>query len=452
MTHAFIAVVLTISVVTTGSFVLAVAQPAATPVPTRDPNRLWCEEHGVYEDECALCHPELAAKSGQAHSELFCDEHRVPESECGICHPELISNVSLGQGLKVRLASAQSAAKAGVEIARPEVGPVAAAVECYAEIVFDQNRLAHVVAPVSGAVRSVAVDLGSRVKEGAPLATLWSAAIAEAQSTYLRVGADAALRKQTLERERRLRAAQVSSQRELQEAEAAYRAAEAAMLQARQHLETLGFRGEEIDALKSRPGSAVLQVRAPFAGEIIQRGAVTGALVDAGSTLFSIADSSVVWAMLKIPDDALARVKVGQSVELTIEALADETFAGVITWIAPQLDERTRLGTARAEVPNPDGRLKARMFARARTLTGSENEAFLVPASALQQLDGEPWLFVKLEDDLYEARPVRLGAQQDGRVEIAAGLRSEDQVVVARSFVLKSELLKSRLGAGCVDE
>src|SRR5690606_19597274 len=93
----------------------------------RDPNRLWCGEHGVYGDECVICHPELASKFGgrghvAADGGLFCNEHGVAELECGICHPEQLSNLAPGEGLKVRFASEASPAKAGVTTATPSPG------------------------------------------------------------------------------------------------------------------------------------------------------------------------------------------------------------------------------------------------------------------------------------------------------------------------------------------
>ncbi len=422
--------------------------------PTHDPNRLWCNEHGIYEDECTICHPELAKAEPQpAAGALLCDEHRVPESECGICHPELVSTLALGHGLKIRFASPESAAKAGVQTATPEVGAISDGVECYAEIAFNQNKLAHVAAPVNGIIHAVEVDLGQRVEEGARLATIWSAAIAEAKSSYLRAVADAVLRQQTLERERRLRAEHIASEKDLQEAVAAHGAAVAAVQQARQQLTMLGFVQEQIEAVATETrGAAVLELRAPFAGEIVERNAVRGALVESGKALFTLADRSTMWAMLNIPESELAHVRLGQQVELSVEALHDQTFRGTLTWISPQLDDRTRMAQARAEVANADGSLKARMFARARILTSHSEGAVVIPTSAVQRLDGKPFAFVKLAEDLYEARALRLGAQHSGRLEILAGLRPEDRLVVAHSFVLKSELLKSRLGAGCVDE
>ena len=157
-----------------------------------------------------------------------------------------------------------------------------------------------------------------------------------------------------------------------------------------------------------------MEVRAPFAGEIIERTAVRGALVEAGKSLFTLADRSVMWAMLNLPEPALARVKVGQTVELKVESLPGQTFTGKLTWIGAEVDERTRMARARAEVPNPDGLLKAKMFARARILVRRAEWAVLVPASAIYALEGKPFILVKLADDLFEARAVSIGVKFDG--------------------------------------
>jgi cobalt-zinc-cadmium efflux system membrane fusion protein len=110
------------------------------------------------------------------------------------------------------------------------------------------------------------------------------------------------------------------------------------------------------------------------------------------------------------------------------------------------------MARARAEIPNPDGLLKARMFAKARILTHVNEGALLVPSSAIQRVEGIPLVFVKTEGDLFEARAVQLGARLDGRWEILAGLRPQDEIVIHHGFALKSALLISRLGAGCADD
>ena len=141
----------------------------------------------------------------------------------------------------------------------------------------------------------------------------------------------------------------MTSEKDLQEAEADHRAA-------CQQLRTLGFTEEQIDALEAKPQEQVLmEVRAPFAGEIVERTAVRGALVEAGKPLFTLADRSTMWAMLNMPESALARVKVGQAVELRVDSLPGQMFTGKLTWIGAAVDERTRMARARAEFANPDG-------------------------------------------------------------------------------------------------
>jgi cobalt-zinc-cadmium efflux system membrane fusion protein len=405
----------------------------------QDKNRPYCEKHGLYDDECFLCHPDLKPTKPQADAgRLMCKEHNLPEDECGICHPEFVGQIGPARSIKVRFASREAAAKAGIETATPHVAPMADAVECYGEIVFNQNKLAQVATPVSGIISRVEVDLGSKVEDRQMLATVSSAAIGEAVTKAI-------LAQQTLDRERKLRAERISSEKDLQEAEATQRIAY-------QNLKSLGFDDAQIVALahNSKDG-AILELRAPFAGEIVERNAVHGALVEPGKPLFILADPSAMWAMLDIPEKNMTCARVGQEVEFTVEALPGQTFVGKLTWVAAQVDERTRMARARAELANPEGALKAQMFARARILTSHSDDAIIVPQSAVQQLDGRSLVFVKLAEDLYEVRPVRLGAKHNGLVQIVEGLHPEEAVVVAGSFVAKSQLLISRLGAGCVD-
>jgi cobalt-zinc-cadmium efflux system membrane fusion protein len=379
-----------------------------------------------------------ATAAKPAGGEKGCEEHGLPESECGICHPERAAGVKPGEGSKVRLPAADSAALVGVETGAATLGSVSAGIDCYAELAFNQNKLAQIAAPVGGIVQSVDTDLGNKVEEKQRVASIWSATIAEGV-------AKAVLTHQTLERERKLRADRVTSERDLQQAEAEHRAA-------CQQARTLGFSEEDIDRMKEKPNEPVyLEVRAPFGGEIVERTAVRGALVEAGKPLFTVVDRSVMWAMLNIPESALARVKVGQKVELGVESLRGQVFTGKLTWIAAEVDDKSRMARARAEVANPEGALKAKMFAKARILTGSNGATVVVPASAIYALGGKPFVFVKLADDLFEARAVRTGVKFDGRLEVLEGLKAQEVVVVNHGFAIKSQWLSSRMGAGCAD-
>jgi cobalt-zinc-cadmium efflux system membrane fusion protein len=381
---------------------------------------------------------------GHGHAETedgvaMCGEHGVPEAECAVCNPDLAPALQPGESLKVRLPSTNSAAIVGVQTARPESGAMADGVECLAEVSFNLNRVAQVAAPVGGIVHSVEVDLGDPVEEKQTLVKIWSASIAEAV-------ARAVLTHQTLDRERRLRQERVTSEKDLQEAEAAHRSA-------CQQLRTLGFTEEQIEELGGRPQEQVLmEVRAPFAGEITDRTAVRGALVDAGQLLFTVVDHSVMWAMLQVPESALGQVKAGQAVELRVDSLPEQVFGGQLTWVGPAVDERTRMTRARAEFANPEGLLRDKMFARARILTRQSEASLLVPPASIQRVGGRPFVFIKLADDLFEVRAVTLGTRFEGRQEVLAGLRPQEEVAVNHAFALKSAMLMSRLGAGCADD
>jgi len=411
----------------------------------QDKNRPYCQEHSLYEDECFLCHPELKTKgkaatgAGATGKTLLCAEHGVAEGECGICHPELVASLKPGEGLKVRLPSVRSVEIVGVQTAMAQRGRIADAIDCVAEVVFNQNKLAQIAAPVSGIVQAVEVDLGSKVEEKQTVAKIWSAGIAEAV-------AKAVLSHQTLEREQKLREQRVTSEQSLQEAEAAHRSAW-------HQLRTLGFTEEQIAAMGKKPDEQVLlEVRAPFVGEIAERMAVRGALVEAGKPLFTIVDRSTMWAMLQVPEVALAKMQVGQEVELRIDSIPGQVFTGKLTWVGPGVDERTRMGRARAEFANPRGLLKDKMFARARIVTRADQAALLVPATAVERVDGKPLLFVRMADDLFEARAVELGARFNGNQEVRLGLKAQEEIAVSRAYALKSALLASRLGAGCTDD
>lgn len=369
----------------------------------------------------------------------ICQEHNVPEDACGICKPDKIAGLKPGESLQLRLASAKSADVAAVKTAKAGEKLITDGIECYAEFGFDQNKYAQIAAPLGGLIQEVSADLGSKVTANQTVARIWSAQIAETV-------AKAALTHQTLDREQKLRVQHVTSEKNLQEAEAAHRAV-------CQGLRTFGFTEAQVDEFVAKPEVAVLlDARAPFAGEIIARTAVRGAMIEAGKPMFTVVDRAVMWAELAVPEAFLSRVKEGQDVDLTVDALPERQFKGKLTWISAELDETTRMARVRAEVPNPEGLLKARMFAKARILTGAGVNALLVPPSAVARVDGKPLLFVKLEADLFDARAVRLGSRAGDAWIIAEGLKSGEEVAVEHVFALKSQLLISRLGAGCADD
>jgi cobalt-zinc-cadmium efflux system membrane fusion protein len=420
-----------------------------------DPERLWCSEHGLYEDECFLCHPGLrgpAPPRATADAGLYCGEHDLPESECGNCHPELAAGLEPGATLKIRFESARSAALAGIETGTPLVEPVPAGASFLARVGWNENRYARVTPLAQGVLREVSADVGHAVSRGQRLATLSSPEIAELKSVYLVARAEEELKLAVLSREQGLVAQQISAQQELEQAQAEHEVARSRAAAARQKLLDHGLDESDIAHLEGGgTPSSELHVVAPLDGTIVDRDAVVGESVERGDALFRVARLDSMWLELSVPESEVSQVAPGQEVVVTFDRHPGLEAHGRVTWVGSSIDPETRMVEARAEVANPDLQLRHGMFGRARIGSSRATESIWVPSDAVQHVDGHPFVFARLADDLFELRKVAIGGSAGGRVAVTAGLHPEDEIVVAHSFTLKSELLKSRLGAGCGD-
>ena len=430
----------------------------------RDTARLFCEEHGLYEDECFICHPELKAQESSSlleHGEpvvaaggsnaLYCREHDVAEAECGICQPALADGLLPGSGLKIRLPSKASEAKAGISAVRPREGAAQATVTAVGELGFNLNRLVRITPLTDGVIRRVYADLGQAVSEGDVLVELSSPRIAEAKGALLAAVAEETVAAKTFAREQELFEKKVSPVQDFYDAEARYITARAGLQAAEQALVGLGFSKEAIDRIiEEQEGGAVLLLVAPFDGTVTTRDAVVGDVVSVGDEVFSVADLQTLWLRMAVSEMDVVKLHVGQRVDVSSESIG-HTVTGDITWVSSQLDENTRMAEVRAELPNPDLLLRAGMFVDAQITLGESASSFLVDRDAVHRFGGKPFVFVRLEADLYELRRVELGPQAEGFVAVTAGLERGDLVANVQSYLLKSEFQKSRLGAGCVD-
>ena len=429
-------------------------------------DRLFCKEHALYEDECFLCHPELKS-DGEASLDapsspddgadgvavLQCNEHGVPEIECGICQPDRAKSLEPGENLKVRFPSIEAAGKAGIGTKRSRVSQSAPSVKAFCEAQYNLNTMAKVTPLAGGVIHAVRHDVGARVNAGETLVILHSADAASAKSDYLTAFVERDIRRQTFEREKRLKEQQISAESEFLDAEAAYRTADLAMSNLRQKLLNLGLTENEITEIENKQdASADIRIRAPFDGTLIERAAVVGEAIKMGHTLFTIADLSNYWLSLSIPSDRIDQISVGQSVEAHFPELPGATYTGLITWVDTAVDARSRMVRARALVAERSGRIKAGLFGEAQIQTSDAQGSVIVQRKAVQRHEGGEFVFVQNSPDLFSLRRVTLGEVDGDEIHVIAGLSSNDMVVTEGSFIVMSEFLKSRLGAGCVDE
>jgi len=319
------------------------------------------------------------------------------------------------------------------------------------KILPNANRLAHLSARVPGRIVAVYANLGDRVKEGDRLLLLDSPAFGEAQLEYRKARNAVNVTEKALERAQALLDRGAIGAGEHQRREADYENARADLHEAEEKLHLLGMTEREIQRLaaKTLPHAEVAQVslRAPFRSEVIERNATIGEVIDPNKTLFTVADLSTVWVRADFPEQQAGRLKTGLTIELRVSAYPDTTFRGIITYVGAVIDPATRTVMARADVSNPDGRLRPEMFAEITLLT-DEQSVLSVPRAAIQQVGSRTVVFIVRGPRRFESREVVIAPTATEYVQVITGLAAGDEVVTQGSYTLKSEALREQMPTG----
>ncbi|MCX4242579.1 efflux RND transporter periplasmic adaptor subunit [Paraliomyxa miuraensis] len=402
----------------------------------------WCVEHGLPESKCSKCNPSLVAEFRAAGD--FCDEHGFPESSCPVCNPQAPPEGAEQAAIEarvVRFLSPDIERSAGIQTVAAEREQTSAAIECTARIAFDADAVADVRAIVPGIVRRIRAELGANVERGAPLFELESTRVGEIQGSLQAAQERVRTAQANLDRQRALRASDIASARQVELAE---QELELARTEVRTAQTTLRMAG----AAQSKP-SGRYTLSAPLAGTVVRRPALVGMLATESESLATIADTSVMWALCDVPERHASSVALGQRVIVMLEGV-DDPLEGELTWLAAEVDPRTRTVTARAEVPNPEARLRANQFARARIETGAPKTTVSVPRSAVQRVGEHEVVFVRTAPGVYEPRLVE--RRGDGeRVAVEGRVEVGDAVVTTGAVLLRTEIMPGSIGAGCCE-
>jgi cobalt-zinc-cadmium efflux system membrane fusion protein len=435
----------------------------------------WCPTHGVPESLCTRCKPDLA------RTVPMCAEHDVPEAVCTICRPELVKNFATcpahqlpaafcprcravgvangrsatGQGQSlplVRLADAAVAASAGITTEPVQKAAVTPVVVANGEVGYDENRLAHVRARLSGVLHEVRCQNGESVEEGRVLAVIDSAELGQAKADYLAAKPMVELWSKTLSRVRGLNERGIVAEKQILEAETDLQKAKAEVLKVSQRLRNFGLDDAQLARLADEDAKErnLMSITAPLTGTLVRRKAVPGEAVDATSELFTVADLSQVWVYLDLYEKDLRRIRIGQPVTFRVPGLAPAKFVGMVSWIDTEVNDRTRTIRVRATVDNKDRLLLANMFGRGEIQVNDPHTSLVVPRDAVQWVGLSFVVFVQRRPGEYEPRRVLVGQNGGTYTELAwSDLQADDDVVTTGSFLLKAEVLKGTINAGC---
>ncbi len=305
--------------------------------------------------------------------------------------------------------------KMGIRTAVVKRGPLRRTIRTVGVIDYDESSLADVTTKFKGWIEKLYVNAtGALVMRGDPMFEIYSPELYSAQAEYLL-------------------AASPSNQA------AAW--SDSLKAAAATKLEFFDISDEQVAELqRTRQAHKTLRIAAPQDGFVVEKMVVEGQMVDAGMKIYRLADLGLVWVQAQIYEQDLAYLKLGQEATMKLDYLPDREFRGRVTYIYPNVDEKTRTAKVRMEFHNPGYFLKPGMFATVQVTTELDPSVLLVPDMAVLRSGEKTTVFVALDGGRFDPRTVTLGPQAEGDLyQVIAGLNEGERIVTSGQFMLDSE-------------
>jgi len=344
-----------------------------------------------------------------------------------------------------------------IEVARVESRAIDRYLRVTGSLVADEQ--AEVSAEAAGRVVAVSVERGSQVAQGAVLvrisATETSAQLQEAEANAAQIEArlglsavqafdpyrvpDVMNAKASLDlaeaefgRIKSLLDQKVVSQSEYDQRRAQVDVARQ-QFQVAQNVAEQSYRSLQSARARielARKAQADTTIRAPFSGLVAERLVSVGDYVTRGAHVATVVRVDPMRVELTIPEQAVALIKTGQAVQISVDAYPGETFPATVRFVSPSLRTDQRALTVEAVAPNTDGRLKPGLFATALIQQPASTPALLVPATAIETVAGTSRAYA-VKNDKIEERIVTVGESVGQQVEITSGVTKDDSLAVA---------------------
>lgn len=335
----------------------------------------------------------------------------------------------------------------GIEVRLAGPGGLRNEITLPGEIVFNEDRVVHMVPRVAGIAREVHKSVGDPVRAGEVLAVIESRELADSKAGYMAAKARAALEEKMLAREKTLRDKQISSEQDFLEAEQAAAEANIELCSTEQKLHALGLTEEEIERVSDEPDEYITryEIRSPIQGFVVKKHIALGENLETTSDIFTIVDMRTVWVNLAVYTKNLGAVQKGQAVTLCVDHNGAST-RGRISMVTPFVEEATRSATARVVLDNSDGRWIPGAFITGTVSVSEKNIEVMVPRDAVQMIGSVKVVFVEHEG-AYEPALVTTGRGDSENIEILMGLEAGDPYVAKGAFELKATIITSALGS-----
>ena len=320
-----------------------------------------------------------------------------------------------------------------LKIAETQVLPYSKEVVTAGTVQAIPTRFAYIAPPFSGRVMKSCIRLGQQVKEGTPLFEISSPDFTAAQKDFFQARSSRELAQKDYRRKKDLVENGVSSQKELEEAEAA-------LLIAEKEYENVvvALRVYQVDDPENMTLGQPLIVRAPIAGDVIENNIVTGQyLKDDAEPIAVVADLSKVWVTAQVKEKDIRFIQEGDKLDIEISAFPGKRIEGIVYHVEEAVDETTRSIRVLSVCDNPEGMLKLGMYT---TMYFFSEPADMIHISEKALLQGEKDSYVYVQAspaDAYVRRPVEVEASKNGLAVIAGGLAAGEKIISEGGYYLK---------------
>jgi Cu(I)/Ag(I) efflux system membrane fusion protein len=310
----------------------------------------------------------------------------------------------------------------GVRTVKAKRQAFSRSVRALGRVIADETRITRLHPKTEGWIEKLFINkTGEPVKKGDILFSIYSPKLVSSQHEYL-----LALRN--------LKALGESEYPDIREG--ARQMAEIS----RERLQLLDVPEHQIRELEQsgKPFKA-LHVHSPFDGIVMKLNVSEGEYVTPRSELYRLADLSKVWVQVDVYEYELSRVRVGDKAQITLKSMPGRIFEGMVSYIYPYAEARTRTIKVRLELDNPELALKPDMFADVTLNTGLQKDAVVVPDAAIVRSGERDQVFIVREPGKFEPREVTLGQSSEGWVQVLDGVKAGEEVVASALFLIDSE-------------
>ncbi len=301
------------------------------------------------------------------------------------------------------------------------------------KITYNESLTSRISSSVSGRVTGKPVALGTPVQAGSVLLELDSPDVANAEADFAKAQADLMFANHAFNRQQELYAGKAVSRKELEQAQDDLSRASSEVRRAQDRLKNLHIAAGQSD------GHFALRATVP--GIVVERNVTPGTEVrpDLDAPLFVVSDIKSLTVLMEVFEINIGKIKLGQRLSITVPAYPDERFPATVQYISQVLDENTRTVQVRCDLPNPDGRLLPGMYANITVESGPDNKAVMIPLTAVFTEGNADYVFVALDENHYQQRPVKIGLRLKDTAVIAQGLQPGELLVTEGALMLRAE-------------